>query len=395
MGLGIVISQPLCYNIVIQFIFYEDFPYFDKYRLPLRIVRVIGFLKVISYLKENKMIKRNKRIREVLCLKEHSIDIQLSHPDDLFHLFGSNERHLRLMEDELDVIIHARTEIVQVLGAENACEEARQVIQALMVLVNRGMTVGTPDVVTAITMVKNNEIDKFVALYEEEIIKDNTGKPIRVKTLGQKLYVDSVKQHDVTFGIGAAGTGKTFLAVTLAVTALKRGQVKRIILTRPAVEAGESLGFLPGDLKEKVDPYLRPVYDALYQILGKDQTTRLMEREIIEIAPLAYMRGRTLDDAFVILDEAQNTTIMQMKMFLTRLGFNSKMIVNGDISQIDLPRNVKSGLIDAQEKLKNIHQIDFVHFSAKDVVRHPVVAQIIRAYEPLPVKAEENQEETE
>ena len=395
MRFGIVISQPLCYNIVIQFIFYEDFPYFDKFRLPLRIVRVIGFLKVISYLKENKMIKRNKRIREVLCLKEHSIDIQLSHPDDLFHLFGSNERHLRLMEDELGVIIHARTEIVQVLGEESACEEARQVIQALMVLVNRGMTVGTPDVVTAITMVKNNEIDKFVALYEEEIIKDNTGKPIRVKTLGQKLYVDSVKQHDVTFGIGPAGTGKTFLAVTLAVTALKRGQVKRIILTRPAVEAGESLGFLPGDLKEKVDPYLRPVYDALYQILGKDQTTRLMEREIIEIAPLAYMRGRTLDDAFVILDEAQNTTIMQMKMFLTRLGFNSKMIVNGDISQIDLPRNVKSGLIDAQEKLKNIHQIDFVHFSAKDVVRHPVVAQIIRAYEPLPVKAEESEEETE
>ena len=328
-------------------------------------------------------------------MKEHSIDIQLSHPDDLFHLFGSNERHLRLMEDELDVIIHARTEIVQVLGEESACEEARQVIQALMVLVNRGMTVGTPDVVTAITMVKNNEIDKFVALYEEEIIKDNTGKPIRVKTLGQKLYVDSVKQHDVTFGIGPAGTGKTFLAVTLAVTALKRGQVKRIILTRPAVEAGESLGFLPGDLKEKVDPYLRPVYDALYQILGKDQTTRLMEREIIEIAPLAYMRGRTLDDAFVILDEAQNTTIVQMKMFLTRLGFNSKMIVNGDISQIDLPCNVKSGLIDAQEKLKNIHQIDFVHFSAKDVVRHPVVAQIIRAYEPTSVKNVETKEDTD
>ena len=325
-------------------------------------------------------------------MKEHSIDIQLSHPDDLFHLFGSNERHLRLMEEELDVVIHARTEIVQVLGEESACEEARQVIQALMVLVNRGMTVGTPDVVTAISMVKNDEIDKFVALYEEEIIKDNTGKPIRVKTLGQKLYVDSVKQHDVTFGIGPAGTGKTFLAVTLAVTALKRGQVKRIILTRPAVEAGESLGFLPGDLKEKVDPYLRPVYDALYQILGKDQTTRLMEREIIEIAPLAYMRGRTLDDAFVILDEAQNTTIMQMKMFLTRLGFNSKMIVNGDISQIDLPCNVKSGLIDAQEKLKNIHQIDFVHFSAKDVVRHPVVAQIIRAYEPVPVKKAESEE---
>ena len=185
----------------------------------------------------------------------------------------------------------------------------------------------------------------------------------------------------MVFGIGPAGTGKTFLAVTLAVTALKRGQVKRIVLTRPAVEAGESLGFLPGDLKEKVDPYLRPVYDALYQILGKEQTTRLMEREIIEIAPLAYMRGRTLEDAFVILDEAQNTTIMQMKMFLTRLGFNSKMIVNGDMSQIDLPRRVKSGLIDAMEKLKGIKAIDFVHFSASDVVRHPVVADIINAYE--------------
>ena len=273
------------------------------------------------------------------------------------------------------------TEIVQIIGSKVACEETRQVIQALLVLVNRGMTIGTPDVVTAITMVKNGEIDKFVALYEEEIIKDSYGKLIRVKTLGQKIYVDSIKNHDVVFGIGPAGTGKTFLAVTLAVTALKRGQVKRIILTRPAVEAGESLGFLPGDLKEKVDPYLRPVYDALYQILGKDQTTRLMEREIIEIAPLAYMRGRTLDDAFVILDEAQNTTIMQMKMFLTRLGFNSKMIVNGDISQIDLPKNNKSGLIDATEKLKNIKQIDFVYLSAKDVVRHPVVAEIIQAYE--------------
>ncbi|HFU3967050.1 TPA: PhoH family protein [Streptococcus suis] len=312
---------------------------------------------------------------------EHSIDIHLKHPDDLFSLFGSNERHLRLMEQELDVVIHARTEKVQVIGQEDHVEQARLVIQSLLVLVSRGLVINTPDVVTAISMVKNDEIEKFVALYEEEIIKDNYGKPIRVKTLGQKLYVDSVKRHDIVFGIGPAGTGKTFLAVTLAVTALKRGQVKRIVLTRPAVEAGESLGFLPGDLKEKVDPYLRPVYDALYQILGKEQTTRLMEREIIEIAPLAYMRGRTLEDAFVILDEAQNTTIMQMKMFLTRLGFNSKMIVNGDISQIDLPRKVKSGLIDATEKLSKIPQIDFVHFSAKDVVRHPVVAQIINAYE--------------
>lgn len=314
-------------------------------------------------------------------LQEYSIEITLQHPDDMMSLFGSNERHLKLIEENLDVIIHARTERVQVLGdSEEAVETARLTIEALLVLVNRGMTVNTSDVVTALSMAQNSSIDKFVALYEEEIIKDSYGKPIRVKTLGQKIYVDSVKNHDVVFGIGPAGTGKTFLAVTLAVTALKRGQVKRIILTRPAVEAGESLGFLPGDLKEKVDPYLRPVYDALYQILGKEQTSRLMEREIIEIAPLAYMRGRTLDDAFVILDEAQNTTIMQMKMFLTRLGFNSKMIVNGDVSQIDLPKNVKSGLIDAVEKLRNIKKIDFIHLSAKDVVRHPVVAEIINAY---------------
>ncbi|HGD6820720.1 TPA: PhoH family protein [Streptococcus agalactiae] len=314
-------------------------------------------------------------------MQEYSIEITLQHPDDMMSLFGSNERHLKLIEENLDVIIHARTERVQVLGdSEEAVETARLTIEALLVLVNRGMTVNTSDVVTALSMAQNGSINKFVALYEEEIIKDSYGKPIRVKTLGQKIYVDSVKNHDVVFGIGPAGTGKTFLAVTLAVTALKRGQVKRIILTRPAVEAGESLGFLPGDLKEKVDPYLRPVYDALYQILGKEQTSRLMEREIIEIAPLAYMRGRTLDDAFVILDEAQNTTIMQMKMFLTRLGFNSKMIVNGDVSQIDLPKNVKSGLIDAVEKLRNIKKIDFIHLSAKDVVRHPVVAEIINAY---------------
>ncbi|MCU9533477.1 PhoH family protein [Streptococcus sp. CSL10205-OR2] len=315
-------------------------------------------------------------------MQDYSIDIILNHPDDLFSLFGSNERHLKLIEKELGVTIHARIENIQIIGDKEKVELARLTIEALLILVGRGMLINTPDVVTALSMAKNNEINKFVALYEEEIIKDNSGKPIRVKTLGQKEYVDAIKSHDVVFGIGPAGTGKTFLAVTLAVTALKRGQIKRIILTRPAVEAGESLGFLPGDLKEKVDPYLRPVYDALYQILGKEHTNRLMEREIIEIAPLAYMRGRTLDDAFVILDEAQNTTIMQMKMFLTRLGFNSKMIVNGDISQIDLPKNVTSGLIDAREKLRTIKAIDFVHLSAKDVVRHPVVAEIINAYEP-------------
>ncbi|MGO1433936.1 MAG: PhoH family protein, partial [Ruoffia tabacinasalis] len=206
------------------------------------------------------------------------------------------------------------------------------------------------------------------------------GTAIRAKNFGQLQYVKAVETHDVVFGIGPAGTGKTFLAVVLAVQAMREGRVKKIILTRPAVEAGESLGFLPGDLKEKVDPYLRPVYDALYAIFGMEHTNRLMERGIIEIAPLAYMRGRTLDDAFVILDEAQNTTIAQMKMFLTRLGFGSKMIINGDQTQIDLPKGVKSGLIDAERKLNKINKIKFNYFDEFDVVRHPVVADIIRAY---------------
>mgnify|MGYP002531366845 CR=1 FL=1 len=315
-------------------------------------------------------------------MQEYSVEITLNHPDDVLSLFGTNERHLKLIEENLNVIIHARTERVQILGDdEESVELARLTIQALLVLVERGMLVNTSDVVAALTMAQDGSIDKFVALYEEEIIKDNSGKPIRVKTLGQKVYVDSIKSHDVVFGIGPAGTGKTFLAVTLAVTALKRGQVKRIVLTRPAVEAGESLGFLPGDLKEKVDPYLRPVYDALYQILGKEQTTRLMEREIIEIAPLAYMRGRTLEDAFVILDEAQNTTIMQMKMFLTRMGVGSKVVVTGDVTQVDLPDKVRSGLVDALQVLRDVDGIAQVRLTEKDVVRHRLVQQIVKAYE--------------
>ena len=320
-------------------------------------------------------------------MQEYSVEITLNHPDDVLSLFGTNERHLKLIEENLNVIIHARTERVQILGDdEESVELARLTIQALLVLVERGMLVNTSDVVAALTMAQDGSIDKFVALYEEEIIKDNSGKPIRVKTLGQKVYVDSIKNHDVVFGIGPAGTGKTFLAVTLAVTALKRGQVKRIVLTRPAVEAGESLGFLPGDLKEKVDPYLRPVYDALYQILGKEQTTRLMEREIIEIAPLAYMRGRTLDNAFIILDEAQNTTPAQMKMFLTRIGFGSKVIVTGDLSQKDLPTGQQSGLDVALKVLGGINDIGICMLSSQDVVRHPLVQKIVKAYDDYEAK---------
>ncbi|MCC3237285.1 PhoH family protein, partial [Pediococcus acidilactici] len=239
---------------------------------------------------------------------------------------------------------------------------------------------------SAMKMAEKGTLNYLPELYSTVLIKDAKGKPVRIKNFGQRQYVESVKNNDVTFGIGPAGTGKTYLAVVMAVAALKRGDVERIILTRPAVEAGESLGFLPGDLKEKVDPYLRPVYDALYQIIGAEHTTRLLDRGVIEIAPLAYMRGRTLDNAFVILDEAQNTTNQQMKMFLTRLGFGSKMIVNGDVTQIDLPRGTRSGLKEAQIVLSNVNKVAFVNFTANDVIRHPVVAKIVKAYDEKEAK---------
>lgn len=309
------------------------------------------------------------------------LDLRFNADTDLGLLFGSHDKHLKVIEENLDVIIRTRGEMIQIEGEALSVEDAKAVIAVLVELIDRGIPVHTPDVVTALNLLKNGRLNQFVELYEQELLKDRNGRIIRVKNRGQHRYIEAVKNHDVVFGIGPAGTGKTFLAVVLAVLALKRGEVQRIILTRPAVEAGESLGFLPGDLKEKVDPYLRPVYDALHQIFGVEHTTRLIERGVIEIAPLAYMRGRTLEDAFVILDEAQNTTISQMKMFLTRLGFQSKMIINGDTSQIDLPKGVISGLMHAEKTLKHLPQIAFVHFEASDVVRHPVVAQIIQAYE--------------
>ena len=302
------------------------------------------------------------------------LDITFDEKIDLGLLYGTHDKHMKLIEDQLEVIIRTRGEMIQIEGEELAVDDANRIIQVLVELIQRGLPVHTPDVVTALNMLKNGNLDEFIQLYEQELIKTRKGQVVRVKNRGQHLYVEAVKNHDVVFGIGPAGTGKTFLAVVLAVLALKKGEVQRIILTRPAVEAGESLGFLPGDLKEKVDPYLRPVYDALHQIFGVEHTTRLIERGVIEIAPLAYMRGRTLDDAFVILDEAQNTTISQMKMFLTRLGFHSKMIINGDTSQIDLPKGVTSGLLHAQKTLAGIEQIQFVYFNANDVVRHPIVA---------------------
>ncbi|MFC0405964.1 PhoH family protein [Enterococcus ureilyticus] len=296
-------------------------------------------------------------------------------------LLGNHDKHIKYLEENTAVTINTRGETIQLLGEENEVQLVASVLRTLQVLIKRGIKISTPDVVSALKMAKSNDLDAFIVMYEEEILKDHHGRAIRIKNIGQKRYIDAVRKRDIIFGIGPAGTGKTFLAVVMAVSALKKGEVQKIILTRPAVEAGESLGFLPGDFKEKVDPYLRPVYDALYQVFGMEHTNRLMERGVIEIAPLAYMRGRTLDDAFVILDEAQNTTVAQMKMFLTRLGFNSRMIVNGDTSQVDLPKGVASGLIHAERTLQSIDKIAFVHFDASDVVRHPVVAQIIRAYE--------------
>ncbi|MDH6365114.1 phosphate starvation-inducible PhoH-like protein [Enterococcus sp. PF1-24] len=313
--------------------------------------------------------------------QSEAIEIHLSENDDASMLLGAHDKHIKFLEENTETTIHTRGEVIQIEGEKAEVALVAEIIKTLQSLIQRGIKISTPDVISALKMARKGTLGYFTDMYEEEILKDRNGKPIRVKNVGQKRYLESVKKHDVVFGIGAAGTGKTFLAVVMAIAALKKGEVEKIILTRPAVEAGENLGFLPGDLKEKVDPYLRPVYDALYQIFGMEHTNRLMERGIIEIAPLAYMRGRTLDDAFVILDEAQNTTIAQMKMFLTRLGFQSKMIVNGDPSQIDLPKGVTSGLIHAERTLKDIRKIDFVTFDASDVVRHPVVADIIEAYQ--------------
>lgn len=296
-------------------------------------------------------------------------------------LFGIQNSFLSLIESEMDVEVGSRGTQIEIAGEKETVNLIVEIFSNLEALVRAGISISESDVVNAIRMGQNGTLARFQDIYQVEITKDYNKKPIRTKNMGQFNYVNGVKNNDIVFGIGPAGTGKTFLAVAMAVEALRRAEVKRIVLTRPAVEAGESLGFLPGDLKEKVDPYLRPLYDSLYAIFGVEHTNRLMERETIEVAPLAYMRGRTLDDAFVILDEAQNTTVPQMKMFLTRLGFGSKMIVNGDTTQIDLPRGTSSGLINARDTLEKIEGIKMVRFSASDVVRHPLVSRIIQAYE--------------
>lgn len=306
--------------------------------------------------------------------------INLVNSHEQLALFGVHNQLMEMVEKEGNVVINARGEEIVIAGDEKDVQQIKPLLDCFIWLIQKGHTLTLSDVSAGIKLMQRGRLDTFYELYEQEVGKTAKGDVIKAKTFGQRQYVRAIKRYDVVFGIGPAGTGKTFLAVVMAINALRNGEIKKIILTRPAVEAGENLGFLPGDLKEKVDPYLRPVYDALHTILGVEQTTRLLEREIIEIAPLAYMRGRTLDQSFIILDEAQNTTVAQMKMFLTRLGFGSKMIVNGDISQIDLAKQVKSGLVDAWQKLKSIDDIRFVTFDEYDVVRHPLVASIIKAY---------------
>ncbi|AHK40473.1 PhoH family protein [Bacillus anthracis] len=308
---------------------------------------------------------------------------QLENTNEAIALFGVNDAHLKVIERELNVSIITRGETVHVSGAVETVTLVEKILQQLLVVIRKGVSITERDVAYAIQLAQQGKIAQFEELYEEEIFKTAKGKSIRVKTMGQRRYIHAMKKNDIVFGIGPAGTGKTYLAVVMAVRALKQGYVKKIILTRPAVEAGESLGFLPGDLKEKADPYLRPLYDALHDILGQEYTQRMMERGVIEIAPLAYMRGRTLDDSFVILDEAQNTTGAQIKMFLTRLGFSSKMVITGDPSQVDLPKGVKSGLTLASNILSGVSGLSFITLEQTDVVRHPLVQRIIEAYDKM------------
>ena len=312
---------------------------------------------------------------EQVKLEEYSVA-------QLNNICGNHDDNFKMIEDALKVEISLRGDELSLTGKDSeSFEEAKKVIFALLKLVSKGINISRRDVIYALKLVKEDKLNRIDELYNVKITKTASGKMIYPKTLGQKEYYYALKNNDVVFGIGPAGTGKTYLAVVFAVDALKNNLVKKIVLTRPAVEAGENLGFLPGDLKEKVDPYLRPLYDALHDMLGVEQTERLIEKGVIEIAPLAYMRGRTLEDAYVILDEAQNTTDNQMKMFLTRLGFNSKMIITGDVTQIDLPRGVESGLVRAMDILNNVKGISFIHLTAMDVVRHPVVQRIIERYE--------------
>ena len=295
-------------------------------------------------------------------------------------LFGSFDENIKLVEKAYGVDVVVRGSELKVCGEPEAVSLAAKTVESLLLLINKGETLNEQNVRYCISLVNEGSEEKLAGLSGDCICVTAKGRPVKPKTIGQKRYCDAIKNNTITIGVGPAGTGKTYLAVALAVTAFRAHEVNRIILTRPAVEAGEKLGFLPGDLQSKVDPYLRPLYDALFDMLGAETYQRYVERGNIEVAPLAYMRGRTLDDSFIILDEAQNTTSEQMKMFLTRLGFNSKMVITGDITQIDLPTGSRSGLKECVTVLRNINDIAQVTFSEKDVVRHRLVQDIIKAY---------------
>lgn len=306
--------------------------------------------------------------------------IEVASNDEALRLFGHFDENLRYLESELPVKLVPRGTEVIIIGEAGSVEQAARVLEQLRALVRDGNAIAREDVRLAIGLAKN-EGGSLDPTQEETVLVTHRGKAVKPKTLGQKRYIEAIRRHDVVFGIGPAGTGKTYLAMAMAVRALKNREINRIVLTRPAVEAGEKLGFLPGDLQEKVDPYLRPLYDALYDFLGVETYQKYAERGLIEIAPLAYMRGRTLDDSFILLDEAQNTTPEQMKMFLTRLGFGSKAVITGDITQVDLPRGRFSGLEEVRFVLRDVEGIAFIYFNHHDVVRHELVQRIITAYE--------------
>ncbi len=297
------------------------------------------------------------------------------------NVFGEYDSYIKKIEKELSVTIVNRDEGIKITGREQDVNQARGVLESLIALSGRGNTIQEQNVDYTLEMSYEHREDALVEMDGEMICHTVNGKPVKPKTLGQKQYVDAIRDHMITFGLGPAGTGKTYLAMAMAITAFKNDEVGRIILTRPAIEAGEKLGFLPGDLQSKVDPYLRPLYDALYQIMGAESFAKNMEKGLIEVAPLAYMRGRTLDNAYIILDEAQNTTPAQMKMFLTRIGFGSKVIVTGDASQKDLSPDTLSGLDVALRVLHKVEDIAFCELTSRDVVRHPLVQKIVKAYE--------------
>ncbi len=307
--------------------------------------------------------------------------IVVTNINHVLNLFGSHDENIRLIQDDLNVNVITRGSDIKIAGSQADVDKAYSCISALLKIAENGDDITEQQVRYVLSMADETGAEDIANLSDGGICVTSAGKIIKPKTLGQKKYIESIKENTISFGVGPAGTGKTFLAVSMAVRAFRSHEINKIILTRPAVEAGEKLGFLPGDLQTKVDPYLRPLYDALFEMLGAESFAKYQERGSIEVAPLAYMRGRTLDDAFVILDEAQNTSPEQMKMFLTRLGFNSKMVITGDVTQIDLPDPRKSGLIEAVKVLKNVNDIGINYFSEKDVVRHKLVQDIVKAYE--------------